>query len=475
MTGFAPLSADIHSHNQKFVGKAHIIGPKWTHLPSLTVGLLGVQIFWSVEMGYASPYLLSLGLSKPSMAIIFLAGPLSGLVMQPVIGVLADNTTARLGRRRPWMLLGTGVCSIAMLLLGYTRGVAALFSTWGTRAHDALTIALAVVAIYLIDFAINAVMAMDRALLVDTLPPAAQAAGNAWAARMLGFGSVIGFFVGSIDLPALLPFLGNTQLEVLSVFVSVLLLAGHIVTAVCVKERVLLKSRDQGHSMQHPCTALVHQVRQLWNNFRSLPSAIRQICMVQFFAWIAWFPQLFYTTLFIGDLYKRSTPLSQNPDANEFHRRDAEATRLGTRALFFSSLLSFFLNILMPMCVATPASRNQGRLAIKNKWWERVGVPERLKINLAGLWAVSQLVLATCMFGASFADTVEGATLFISVMGLPWAVTQWAPFSLEKQSTLLPTQTPTELIYLCLIHDQEKGKTRKANTFCPSPNRISAI
>jgi solute carrier family 45 protein 1/2/4 len=58
-----------------------------------------------------------------------------------------------------------------------------------------LTIILAVIAIYLMDFAINAAMAVDRALLVDMLPPSKQALANAWAARMAGIGSVVGFFV----------------------------------------------------------------------------------------------------------------------------------------------------------------------------------------------------------------------------------------------------------------------------------------
>jgi solute carrier family 45 protein 1/2/4 len=95
----------------------------------------------------ASPYLLSLGLSKSSMAIVFVAGPLSGLVMQPLIGAyppnsppdlseyvfffagfLADNSSSRFGRRRPYMLLGTVVCIFAMLLLGFTRPVASIFT-----------------------------------------------------------------------------------------------------------------------------------------------------------------------------------------------------------------------------------------------------------------------------------------------------------------------------------------------------------
>ena len=131
MTGFASLPLSEHNTSHKrFRGSPRILGPSWSHLPTLTIGLLGVQIFWSVEMGYASPYLLSLGLSKSSLAIVFLAGPLSGLVMQPLIGVLADNSTSRFGRRRPYMLAGTVICIFGMLLLGYTRTVAAVFTGW---------------------------------------------------------------------------------------------------------------------------------------------------------------------------------------------------------------------------------------------------------------------------------------------------------------------------------------------------------
>ena len=135
MTGFiASFGPDPQCSAQKFRGTAHVFGPKWTHLPTLTVGMLGVSIFWSVEMGYASPYLLSLGLSKSSMAAVFAAGPLSGLVVQPLMGALADNSTSRFGRRRPYMLLGTGICVAAMLLLGFTKGVAAIFTGWDNTA-----------------------------------------------------------------------------------------------------------------------------------------------------------------------------------------------------------------------------------------------------------------------------------------------------------------------------------------------------
>ncbi|KAG6886815.1 hypothetical protein C0995_004311, partial [Termitomyces sp. Mi166 len=353
-SGFSPLPLDGPQSNQKFAGKAYILGPKWAHLPIITIGLLGVQIFWSVEMGYASPYLLSLGLSKSAMSLVFLAGPLSGLFMQPIIGVLADNSTSRFGRRRPFMMIGTIVCVLAMLMLGYTRDFASVFMARGSEGNNALTILLAVFSIYLIDFSINAVMAMDRALLVDTLPPAAQASGNAWAARMLGTGSVVGFLFGTIPLPKLFPFLGTTELEVLSVIVAILLLAGHTLMAVCVKERVLLKSPDRP-SGKRP-NPFIREARALWSNLLTLPSVIRQIFIIQFFAWIAWFPILFYTTIYIGDLYRRSTPLSPSITVTE---RDNQATLLGTRALFYSSFIALVLNVVLPAFVATPATRGK--------------------------------------------------------------------------------------------------------------------
>ncbi|GLB40043.1 putative MFS/sugar transport protein [Lyophyllum shimeji] len=442
MTGFSPLPASSSSsHTQKFIGNPYILGPQWTHLPVLTIGLLGVQIFWSVEMGYASPYLLSLGLSKSAMAIVFLAGPLSGLLMQPIIGVLADTSTSRFGRRRPYMLLGTTVCVAAMLLLGYTRAFAGLFTTLHSTANDALTIALAVVAIYVIDFSINAVMAMDRALLVDTLPPSSQAAGNAWAARMLGIGAVVGFFVGTVPLPRMFPFLGTTQLQVLSVIVSILLFAGHAVMAVCVKERVLVKNTDHALGSAKRPNAFVREMRELWANILTLPPVIRQICIIQFFAWIAWFPILFYTTIYIGDLYRRSTPPSPSASPDD---RDAEATRLGTRALFYSAILSLFLNLVLPAFVATPASALRSRSgsgwregrAGTERWWNAIRIPERAKVDLASMWAVSHLVLAACMLGTLFTESVGGATLLITITGFSWAITQWAPFSLLAEAIL---------------------------------------
>jgi len=131
------------------------------------------------------------------MSLVFLAGPLSGLIVQPLIGllnqspfrqipptladcragVMADKCKSRFGRRRPFIVASVAICSMGLILLGFTRNFASIITTWGSPTvcnplpplfrrpcpghslefqNDALTIWLAVFAIYCIDFSINA-------------------------------------------------------------------------------------------------------------------------------------------------------------------------------------------------------------------------------------------------------------------------------------------------------------------------------
>ena len=121
------------------VGEARVIGPHWAHAPILGSVFFGTQVIWSTEMAYgmshtlqisvvslnsnseASSYLHSLGLSKAAACLVLLAGPLSGLVVQPLAGAFADRTTSRYGRRKPFMLIGSLACAISMLVLSWAQ------------------------------------------------------------------------------------------------------------------------------------------------------------------------------------------------------------------------------------------------------------------------------------------------------------------------------------------------------------------
>lgn len=117
------------------------------------------------------------------------------------------------------------------------------------------------------------------------------------------------------------------------------------------------------------------------------------LCLVPMItsAWLAWFPVLFYSTVYIGDLHKMASPIPENKAAAI--ALDAESTRLGTRALFYSALVSLAANIIMPSFVVPQHARHAaGPLQPKHKTWL-----ERVRIHLASLWALSHLIFAMCM------------------------------------------------------------------------------
>lgn len=98
---------------------------------------------------------------------------------------------------------------------------------------------------------------------------------------------------------------------------------------------------------------------------------------------------MFYSTLYVSDLYKQSLPSSAF-DGN-LEEIDAEGARLGSRAQLFAALFALFINALCPLIVDGDSSSSSSPVRPK-QWW-------KLKIHLATLWAISHLSFAMCMLG----------------------------------------------------------------------------
>jgi solute carrier family 45 protein 1/2/4 len=81
----------------------------------------------TLELAHGTPYLLSLGLSKTLTALVWLAGPLSGLIMQPIAGYLSDHHRSPYGKRRPFLVFGTVLVVMSILLIAYADFVAQVF------------------------------------------------------------------------------------------------------------------------------------------------------------------------------------------------------------------------------------------------------------------------------------------------------------------------------------------------------------
>lgn len=116
-------------------------------LMSLSVGYLGLQITFGIESASLSRVYQGFGAGVDDLALLWLAGPVSGLLVQPVMGRLSDLTWTRFGRRRPWMLGAGAIATAALAAIAYAPSLA-----W------------AIAMVWLLEIAMNALNAPYRAL-----------------------------------------------------------------------------------------------------------------------------------------------------------------------------------------------------------------------------------------------------------------------------------------------------------------------
>lgn len=132
----------------------------WWYLLLLVISIGGLQIVWSVELGSGSPYLISLGLNKSILAFVWIAGPLTGVLVQPYVGIRSDNCRVSWGRRKPFMVGGAIATIISLICLSRARdiiGGLASATGHGDDAHGIKvgSIVWATAFMYILDFAIN--------------------------------------------------------------------------------------------------------------------------------------------------------------------------------------------------------------------------------------------------------------------------------------------------------------------------------
>lgn len=142
------------------------------YLILLTISIGGLQIAWSVELSNGTPFLVSLGLSKSLMALVWIAGPITGTLVQPYVGMLSDQCRVSWGKRKPFMLGGAVATMISLMILAWSKNIVGGFlSLFGADpASDGVkvtTIVFAVLWVYILDFSINTGMAL-LTCLVDT-------------------------------------------------------------------------------------------------------------------------------------------------------------------------------------------------------------------------------------------------------------------------------------------------------------------
>ncbi|KAI9353779.1 hypothetical protein BDR26DRAFT_1002646 [Obelidium mucronatum] len=364
-----------------------------------------VGFTWTVEFAYGTPLLASLAIPAPLIALVWLAGPLSGLVVQPVAGAVSDACNSRFGRRRPFLAAYSALLVCAVLCVACATLCRDLFAAQVT----------AVLGFCILDVAINGLTACSRALVVDVAPDSQHL-----ASRAIAFGTVAGYFIGFIDLSLIgLPL---TQLQSLC-FVCILVITASVsYTCLHVTETPRKKqSRSSEESIERSLLFLA-PIYAIWNQFKILPTPIYSICMVQFWAWIGWFPFLFYASSWVASkhpLLKNKFPSNNNNNLNEDDQNKSiveEAVRTGTYALLGNSIASLLTMSIVPRILTAAVASSSTAESPQNA--------------LLLLWSCSLLSFVFLLSSTLFVDSMEVACLVVACVGVPWAVTSWVPFTL---------------------------------------------
>ena len=142
---------------------------------NISFGFFGIQMAFALQNANVSRIFQSLGSNVDDLAFLWIAGPVTGLLVQPLIGHYSDRTWGRFGRRRPYFAVGAVLAGLAMLLM----------------PNAGMLIAAALL-LWMLDASLNVSMEPFRAFVGDMVPPEQRASGFAYQTAFIGTGAVIG-------------------------------------------------------------------------------------------------------------------------------------------------------------------------------------------------------------------------------------------------------------------------------------------
>lgn len=126
----------------------------------------GVQFGWALQLSLLTPYVQELGVSHAWASLIWLCGPVSGLVVQPLVGHLSDRCRSRFGRRTPFIFVGAVSIALAVLIIGHAADVGWVLGDRGGGKRPRAVVVF-VLGFWLLDVANNVIQGPCRALLGD--------------------------------------------------------------------------------------------------------------------------------------------------------------------------------------------------------------------------------------------------------------------------------------------------------------------
>jgi maltose/moltooligosaccharide transporter len=240
---------------------------------NMSFGFLGIQFGWGLQLANMSPIYKYLHAEESSLPYLWLAGPITGLIIQPIIGSMSDRTWNKLGRRRPYFLAGAILASVALFFMPNSSAV------W-----------MAAGLLWILDASINITMEPFRAFVADKLPEEQRTLGFVMQSFFIGIGQTL-----ANALPYLFTALGVVGVMASGIPFSVeysfkigaIVFLAAVVWTVATTKEYPPEDIEAFERMKREKKGVLAGFGEIFSSVAEMPSTMKQLAVVQFFTWFA--------------------------------------------------------------------------------------------------------------------------------------------------------------------------------------------
>lgn len=249
---------------------------------NMSFGFLGIQFGWALQMANMSAIYEYLGAKPDQIPMLWLAAPLTGLLVQPVIGHMSDRTWGRLGRRRPYFLTGAILSTLALVAMPQASAL------W-----------MAAGLLWILDASINISMEPFRAFVADMLPEEQRTRGFAMQSIFIGLGAIVA---------SALPYILSTAFGVsqqhsagtvpmtvkLSFYMGAVAFFGCVLWTIASTKEYPPDDIAAFRREKEQTAGFLHNAGEILASLKAMPATMRQLAAVQFCTWLGLFCMWLY-------------------------------------------------------------------------------------------------------------------------------------------------------------------------------------
>jgi len=249
---------------------------------NMNFGFLGIQFGWGLQMANMSAIYEYLHAKPGQIPMLWIAAPLTGLIVQPIIGHMSDRTWNRLGRRRPYFLTGAILSSLTLIAMPNSSAL------W-----------MAAGLLWILDASINISMEPFRAFVADMLPEEQRTRGFAMQSIFIGLGAVLAsampfiltnfVHISQEHAPGTIP----PSIKV-SFYIGAAAFFSAIMGTILTTDEYPPEDIGAFRRKNAQTAGFAHNVSEIFRSIRAMPQTMRQLAAVQFFTWLGLFCMWLY-------------------------------------------------------------------------------------------------------------------------------------------------------------------------------------